>query len=331
MPGLPFENLPATQERIDVFSMLDQRFEEDLLALDESLNTELQQLDWPLTHQKTSWRRQYDIKADYLEPLRRSDPEKYTNSMTSLNQQFEVKNAQLEGKQAPMKEELQLAYKRNKLELEQQHSQQKIRLQQIQDLVEAGHLSAEVGIQEQLSLLGISVPLTQLQPPTLTQQFGQLETLENKLERELEYHWAPPTTGGVFGFAKPVMYSPTGFEEEFKEATPEEKYRHQEILNQLGAIREAKLDILDQISPQKAFVQRRARRLTGVAERQTTTFANEIKESKLQYLKKIGQLALPLDPFGAKWKKPDKPTPEGLRQKGTRAAYKQGQKLGYWD
>lgn len=340
---MDFENLPAVQEKIDIFNLLDQQFDQSMSALDESYNFEIGRLDKPVNYQKRSLQKQYDIKADYLGKQYLSD-EDYIDSLQKLNQQLELGAAKIDGKIAPQKEELLASYKQNQLRLKQDYNQRKIRVQQIQELVNFGHITAEVGTQQQLKVLGINVPTTQFKPPTPIEQYKELQSLENQLRTEVARYWIAPTTGGWLGRAKPLRYSPTGeitattLPENLREATEEEKVQYENLLSQYAAVRAAKLDILGQYEPRRAALQRRARRFTDVAIRQTTSFKNEIEKSKQEFLNKTGRskwnisqirgfnFAAGVYPGETK----SQPTPAELRKQNTKEAYNKGVKLGYW-
>lgn len=330
MPGLPFQNLPAVQENINIFNLLDEQFETDLTGLEQSHQFELNRLDKPLLDQKRSLQRQYDIKADYLERQHLTD-EDFTKQLTNLNRQLELGAAKFEDKQAPVREQLLTSYHKDKSQLLQKHSQNKIRIQQIQDLVNAGHLSSDVGTQQQLNILGINVPLTELKPLSLPEQLKDLQNFEQQLaDVEKNYFVVQKNK---------LMYAPSGDAQykdaELVEVSPDIKQGWQDLQMRRRATQGAILDVLGLIEPQRAIVQRKARRLTGAVVQQSLGFKNEIKKSKQQILGRYHQFRglAPVDITtlrGTTTRQPKQPTPQELRRKGTREAYEEGRRLGYW-
>lgn len=318
---------------INVFNLLDEQFNTDLTGLEQTYQSELGHLDKPLLDQKRSLQRQYDIKADYLERQYLTD-EDFVGQLTNLNRQLELGAAKLEDKEGPTREKLLTSYHGDKSQLLQKYSQNKIRIQQIQDLVDAGHLSSDVGTQQQLNIIGINVPLTELKPLSLPEQLKDLQNFEQQLADIEKNYFVVQTKWG-----KPELKYAPGGDAQYKDAelveiTPDIKQGWQDLKMRRTATQGAILDILGLVEPQRAIVQRKARRLTGAIVQQSLGFKNEVEKSKQQILRKyrgFGGLgpgpafAVPVTPSRLK-----QPSAQELRRKGTREAYEEGRKLGYW-
>ena len=228
-------------------------------------------------------------------------------------------------KTSQMLQQIDMNAKQEMLQFNQQAQQQMAQLQNIDRLAQQGAIPNPDEIKARMTF-GADVARSMYPAPererTIPQQFGELDVYSHRISQELEWFkedkpskllkglgFVSPLAGAISiyrGQRKPKrrvqIYDPTT--DDWKRATPEEVAGYDMLLQEEKNITQRKMELLGQpdISRRRAQPGVRSGFDVGVTE--------SIKPQRQQR---------------------QQSTATELRQRGTREAYEQGKKLGYWN
>lgn len=285
-------------------------------------------------------RPQYGLPFQQL-PVRDITPESFINEQTrigrrEIDDRYKLmwneinRSAKFTGRQkaANMRRQLMTKGKQEMLQFNQKMQQQADQLDNINRLAEVGLINNPDEIKARMAF-GADVAKSMYPTPakerTIPQQFGELDVYSHRISQELEWFkedkpskllkglgFVSPLAGAISiyrGQRKPKrkvrIYDPTT--EDWEKATPEETTRYDMLLQEEKNIATRKTELLGQPGISRRRIQPGTR---------GGTFSDKIAES--------------VRPQRQARQRPT-PTATELRQRGTREAYEQGKKLGYWN
>ena len=174
--GLPVEQLPAAQQQgaqgIDPFELLNQQHSQQMEQIenlfaggeDEIYSKAQYNLD-------TLWQK-YNIELRYLQGTKLKADEK-RKKLNSLNQKYELAFTTAKERVRPDVDKLNQQKQQLLQRTESGRMVKETRLNQIKDLVEKGIIQDPyAALQEQLQVMGYSVPLSALKPPDPMEQYA---------------------------------------------------------------------------------------------------------------------------------------------------------------
>ena len=251
-----------------------------------------------------------------------------------IQQQFTLawdeigRSARFIGKQKAlnMRQQLHTRAKQEMLQFNQQAQTQLAQLQNIDRLAQQGAITNPKEIKARM-VFGIDVAKSMYPTPererTIPQQFGELDVYSHRISQELEWFkedkpsrllkglgFVSPLAGAISIYRgrrepkrKVQIYDPTT--DGWKKATPEEIVGYDMLLQEEKNIAQRKMELLGQPDISRRIVQPGTK---------GGTFSDKIAESvrPRQQIKRQS-------------------TATELRQRGTREAYEQGKRLGYWN
>jgi len=171
MPALSFEQLPA-QQSFDPFELLNQQHSQQLEQIENLFAGEEQRIYSGAQYKLDTLWQKYNIELRYLRGSKLKADEK-RKKMNQLNQKYELAFTTAKEKIRPDVDTLNNQKQQMLQRIESNRTAKETRLNQIKDLIDKGIVQDPyAGLQEQLQIMGYSVPLSALKLPDPMKQYA---------------------------------------------------------------------------------------------------------------------------------------------------------------
>jgi hypothetical protein len=179
------EMAPASQgpavDDTDPFVMLGQLRDTAMKQVTPLFDAQEQALKGQIGKTKADLYKQYLVEAEGLNGLG-LDQEQIQKRHQQLKTKYKMAYAKATSEIEPAMQELALERQKATARVEAAHAERSLRISQVQALVDKGLIDPVAAKQEQLGILGYSVPLSTLQPPTVAEQMRELDGLAKSVQ-----------------------------------------------------------------------------------------------------------------------------------------------------
>lgn len=296
---------------IDPMELLGQQHGRQLERLEAEFGQQEGELKQAFTNQVGSLESQYNIERRYIEKAQGVDRGQKIKQLNQLNKKYELKINDTQGRFNPHMQELGGRKRQALAEMNARRGRQEMELAIINKLAEQGVISDPAMVQQQkLQAIGVNLPIKMFRRPRPEDVIKDAQQELRAVEDVLNY-FEPGHSGKGWPRKKPLrvrVFNPEFSIEELEEATPQQKALHHNAVKRQRELQ----NIIAQQSVGAFLFSKAADEAAGLGS--GNPMANKTADL--------------LEQGGKQQKK--QLTPEELKHKGTRAAYKRGVELGYW-
>ncbi len=157
--------LPGQQEDINIFSILDQQYQEATRSVETQFGQVQEELLRDVKYKLKTLSDKYWQERKYIEDLKAPADQK-KQKLLQLNNKYELAAITAKSKVKPDTDALNTQKQQQLVALQQDYQQRQIRINQIQDLVDKGVVQDPyAALQEQYQIAGINLPISAFRPP----------------------------------------------------------------------------------------------------------------------------------------------------------------------
>lgn len=229
---------------IDPNGLLQERFERRANNIDQEFEARIGEIRDAFQEQYSQLENQYNIERHYIENGMGIDPQQKAKQIEQLNKRYELKINDLQSRIQPGLKELETVRRQEHIKLEDDLLKRRVELNVIDRMVEQGAADPVVALQQKLQTVGVNVPIGLLKQMRATTPQKQLDTLKEEA-RAIEYaleSFLPAEIKKRFLLSdkviSPEAYSPTGYDEDARPITREDRERKQALLSRLAQVRQ---------------------------------------------------------------------------------------------
>lgn len=182
---------------------------------------------------------QYNIERHYIQNSPSIEPQQKARQIEQLNKRYELKIHDLRSQVQPGMQQLDAQRRQAMMQIEEDRQRREHEVSIIDRLAQQGVIEDPAAVlQQKLQAVGVNVPIGALRPTTpaerIRAQQAELRSVDAVLanfDPEVERGWYDPRK------KVPVRYTPTGFEEDVRDATPEEAQMYRDLLQYQAQLR----------------------------------------------------------------------------------------------
>lgn len=188
----------------DPLKLLDEHYNQQLSDVDRAFGEQESMIQEQFNGQARQMQQRYGLERRFIEETPMDEEQRYKRVL-ALNQKYELSLHDLKGEAAPHFQELQAKRMQAQRKIDAWKQEASGRMKVVEELSQKGLLAdPTAALQEQLQVLGVSVPISAMRPPSREKQLQALQTELRQVEDVLNQFQMKK--------GEPVAYDAVGWE-----------------------------------------------------------------------------------------------------------------------
>lgn len=180
-PAAPAMQAEAPADNTDPFVMLGQLRDTEMQQVTPLFDRQEEAFKLQIGKIKGDLFKQYNIEFEGLQGLG-LDRDQLRTRDQQLRTKYKMAYAKATSEIEPAMQELSLERQKAIAKVEAAHAERSLRISQVQALADKGLIDPVAAKQEQLGIMGYSVPISTLRPPTTAEQMQELDALTKSVQ-----------------------------------------------------------------------------------------------------------------------------------------------------